>query len=209
MNCLIVSAAKIENYETIKKLIPDNCFVIVCDGGLNHVEKLGITPNLIVGDFDSHEKPETSIETIELPCEKDDTDTFFAVKEAFKRGYRNFTLVGLIGQRFDHSLCNLSILMWLFEQNCKAVMIDDFSEMTIIGPETLKSPATITDSYSYFSLMLPSGDIEGLTIKDAKYNLDNTDMKAAYQFGISNEVPSGKISKVSLRKGKILLVKVW
>lgn len=39
-----------------------------------------------MGDFDSHNNPNLDVETIVLPCEKDDTDTVFAVKEALKRG---------------------------------------------------------------------------------------------------------------------------
>lgn len=50
-------------------------------------------PGLIVGDFDSHENPHLDVETIVLPCEKDDTDTVFAVKEAMKRGYTDFLLI--------------------------------------------------------------------------------------------------------------------
>ena len=81
--CVIFGAAKIQNYEQIKKnLLPDDFFVF-CDGGLAHSKELKIEPDLIVGDFDSFEKPDTNSETIVLPCEKDDTDSFFAVKEAF------------------------------------------------------------------------------------------------------------------------------
>lgn len=34
-------------------------------------------PNLIVGEFDSHENPQLDVETIVLPCEKDDTVEIF------------------------------------------------------------------------------------------------------------------------------------
>jgi len=209
MNCVIIGAAKIENYNKIKSYVNSDDYIIVCDGGLNHLKELNVTPNLIIGDFDSHQKPETSIETIQLPCEKDDTDTFYAVKEAYRRGYKSFTLVGVVGQRFDHTLCNLSILLWLYEENCSAVIIDDYSEMNLIGPETLKNPATISDSYSYFSLMLPCGDVSGVTITNAKYPLNKADIKSSYQFGISNEVIKGNEAFVSVEKGKLLLIKVW
>ena len=85
--CVIVGGAPIDNINVIKSYIKDNDYIICCDCGLRHCAPLGITPNLIVGDFDSYDNPMVSTETIVLPCEKDDTDSFFAVKEAYKRGH--------------------------------------------------------------------------------------------------------------------------
>lgn len=70
-------------------------------------------PALIVGDFDSHCNPHLDVETIVLPCEKDDTDTVFAVKTMVQRGYDDFLLIGVIGARLDHTLGNVSILLYL------------------------------------------------------------------------------------------------
>ena len=72
-------------------------FIVFCDSGLNHLESLQVNPGLIVGDFDSHDNPHLGVETIVLPCEKDDTDTVFAVKEAIKRGFDDFLLIGVVG----------------------------------------------------------------------------------------------------------------
>ena len=79
--CVIVGGADINNYEFIREHLCADDFVIFCDSGLKHLEQLQVKPSLIVGDFDSHENPHLDVETIVLPCEKDDTDTVFAVKE--------------------------------------------------------------------------------------------------------------------------------
>ena len=109
--CVIIGNANINNYTVIKKYLSKDDFYIFCDGGLKHREALNIEPNLIIGDFDSHPNPNLPIETIVLPCEKDDTDTVYAVKEAVSRGFSDFLLIGVIGERFDHSLGNISILL--------------------------------------------------------------------------------------------------
>lgn len=57
---------------------------------MRHQKALGAEPDLIVGDFDSHEKPETDRETIVLPVKKDDTDTVFAAKRPCAGGSTNF-----------------------------------------------------------------------------------------------------------------------
>ena len=109
--CVIAGGAPIEDYTVIRSLLSPDDFVIFCDSGLRHLEKLGVSPSLIVGDFDSYDGPRPDAETITLPCIKDDTDSFFAVKEAVKRGFEEFLLIGVTGGRLDHTLGNLSILL--------------------------------------------------------------------------------------------------
>ena len=203
--CVIVGGADINNYDYIRKQLSVDDFVVYCDSGLKHLEALRISPSLIVGDFDSHENPHLDVETIVLPCEKDDTDTVFAVKEAIKRGLADILLIGVIGARFDHSLGNVSILLYLDSLGIKGKIIDDYSEMELVSSE----PAYIDDSYSFFSLLNVSGTAGGITIENAKYPLNNAEITCEYQYGISNEVLSGRTAKVTVSSGKLLLVKCY
>ena len=201
--CVIVGGADISNYDRIIAHIKSDDFVIFCDSGLKHMEKLAVKPSLIVGDFDSHENPHLDVETIVLPCEKDDTDTVFAVKEAIRRGYTDFLLIGVIGARLDHTLGNVYILEYLDELGLKGKIIDDYSEMALVSRE----PAYIEDLYAFFSLINITGIAKGITIENAKYPLKDGEITCGYQYGISNEVISGKIAKVSIQDGKLLLIK--
>jgi len=157
-----------------------------------------------VGDFDSHENPHLDIETIILPCEKDDTDTVFAVKEALSRGFQDFLLVGVIGGRLDHTLGNLSLLLMLDGLGKTAAALDDFSEMEIVSGQ----PVQIEDCFAYFSLLNISGTAQGITIRNAKYPLAEAEISCEYQYGISNEVLPGKIAVVTVNHGRLLLIKV-
>ena len=120
--CVIVGGADINNYGFIREKLCADDHVIFCDSGLKHLENLQVQPSLIVGDFDSHENPHLEVETIVLPCEKDDTDTVFAVKEAIKRGFDDFLLIGVVGARLDHTLGNVSILLYLDSLGKKGCM---------------------------------------------------------------------------------------
>ena len=202
--CVIVGGANINNYDFIREKLSADDYIIFCDSGLKHMENLRVQPSLIVGDFDSHENPQLDVETIVLPCEKDDTDTVYAVKEAIKRGYDNFLLIGVVGARLDHTLGNVSILLYLDSLGKKGCIIDDYSKMEIVSNE----PAYIEDSYSFFSLLNISGTAKGITIENAKYPLENGEITCEYQYGISNEVLCGETAKVSVCKGKLLLIKV-
>lgn len=201
--CVIVGGAPIDNINVIKAYIKDNDYIICCDCGLRHCAPLGITPNLIVGDFDSYDNPMVSTETIVLPCEKDDTDSFFAVKEAYKRGFTDFLLVGFFGARMDHTLGNISILLWLANRNVKALAIDDYSEIEIVSD----IPVEIPDTFSYFSLITLTGDAQGVNILNAKYPLENGTINCEYQYAVSNEVIPNQVAKVYVKEGKLLLIK--
>ncbi len=202
--CVIVGGAAIDNYEFVKSCLRDDDFFVFCDSGLKHMDALGVQADLIVGDFDSHENPHLFVETIVLPCEKDDTDTVYAVKEAVKRGFSEFLLVGTVGGRLDHTLGNVSILLYLDSLGKKAQLIDDYSEMEIVS----KEPVFIEDRYAYFSLLNITGLAEGVTIRNAKYPLENAAITCEYQYGISNEPLPGKTAQVSVANGRLLLIKV-
>lgn len=202
--CVIVGGAGINNYEYIRSRLRADDFTVFCDSGLKHMENLQVKPDLIVGDFDSHHNPHLETETIVLPREKDDTDSVFAVKEAVKRGYEDFLLVGVIGERLDHTLGNLSILLYLESLGKKGVIVDDYSEMEIVSKEM----AYIEDTCSFFSLLNISGTARGITVEKAKYPLENGEITCRYQYGISNEVLPGETARVSVGEGKLLLIKV-
>lgn len=202
--CVIVGGAEIDRYDIVRARLRDDDFFVFCDSGLRHAEGLGASPDLIVGDFDSHENPHMDVETIVLPREKDDTDTFFAAKEMLSHGFEEFLLVGVIGARLDHTLANLSILLMLDTAGKTAKAVDDYSEMEIVS----SGPAFIEDTYSFFSLLNITGEAEGVTIENAKYPLENAAIECDYQYAVSNEVLPGKVARVSVAKGRLLLIKV-
>ena len=203
--CVIVGGADIRNYDFIRETLCGEDYVIFCDSGLKHLEQLQVAPSLIVGDFDSHENPHLDVETIVLPCEKDDTDTVYAVKEAIKRGFEDFLLIGVVGARLDHTLGNVSILLYLDSLGKKGSIIDDYSEMEIVSDE----PVSICDRYAFFSLLNITGCAKGITITGAKYPLNGGEITCEYQYGVSNEVLPGETAQVSVTCGKLLLIKVW
>lgn len=203
--CVIVGGADINRTERVRSMLREDDYVIYCDSGLRHMEALEAKPSLIVGDFDSHEKPDLPVETIVLPRAKDDTDTVYAVKEALKRGFEDFLLIGVIGARLDHTLGNVSILLMLDSLGKKAVIVDDYSEMGIVSREK----AVIDDSVSYFSLLVVDGAARGITITGAKFPLSDAEITPDYQYGVSNEVLPGQAAAVNVKEGRLLLVKVY
>ena len=89
--------------------------VVAADGGARFLLDQGITPDLVVGDFDSL-APEyvarleaAGVELIRHPVRKDRTDGEMAVDEALRRGAGEVVLAGALGA-LDHTLGHLAIL---------------------------------------------------------------------------------------------------
>lgn len=203
MRCVIIGGAEINDTPAIKKYLRHDDYIICCDSGLYNAEKLDIAFDLIVGDFDSHPRPQSDAETIVLPCEKDDTDTVYAAKVAVSRGFDEFLLLGAAGERLDHTLGNISLLLYLYDRGKSAVLADDFSEMEIVGQQ----PVEVSCGFSYFSLLAFCGKAQGVTVAGAKYPLENAEIDCDYPYGISNQV-TGEKAVISVKKGRLLLVKV-
>lgn len=203
-NCVIVGGAPISDYSSITPYLSPDDFYIYCDSGLSHEPFLGFPPSLIVGDFDSHPNPGREVETRTLPREKDDTDTFYAAKIGVERGFKSFILLGATGRRLDHTLGNVSILLYLDSLGLKGKIVDSLSEMEILSRE----PLFISPEFPYFSLLAIDGTARGVDISNAKFPLANAEITPDYQYGISNEVIPGKISRVSVSDGRLLLIRV-
>lgn len=202
--CVIIGSSDINNIDFVRSVLKEDDYYIFCDAGVRHKDALCVTPSLIVGDFDSADNPNLDVETIVLPCEKDDTDTFYAVKEGVKHGFTDFLLLGVVGRRLDHTLGNVSILLYLHKKGFNAQIIDDYSIMEIAD----ENEKEIKPAYPYFSLMNVSGDVSGVTIKNAKYELSDADIMCDYQYALSNETVDGKTALVSIKNGKMLLIKL-
>ena len=203
MRCVIVGGAKIRDYERARSYLRGDDYVIYCDSGLSHMEGLGAKPSLIVGDFDSYDDPHLDVETITLPVAKDDTDTVYAMREGMKRGCKEFLLLGVIGSRLDHTLVNAYILTSLENRGCHGIIIDDHSEIEIVS-----SMAEVDDSYPFFSLVAMEGDARGVTIRNAKFEIEDAVIGPDYQYATSNEPLPGKTAEITVKDGRLLLIKI-
>lgn len=202
--CVVIGGADIGNYEAVRSYLRPDDFIVCCDSGLKHRDGLGVKPDLIIGDFDSFDNPGLPVETIVLPCEKDDTDTMAAIREMVKRGFDDFLLTGILGGRMDHTLGNVYILLWLKNRGKRGLAVDDYSELEIVLPGEI---AKVSPKHPYFSLLIIAGDALGVTIKNAKYSLENASVIPEYQYTVSNEPLPGQTAEVSLTKGVLLLIR--
>ena len=197
-NCIIFCAA---DFHTLAAPIEQDDFIIAADGGLKHVQALGITPNGILGDFDSlGYTPEGS--TV-FPVEKDDTDAMLAVRKGLQLGYKTFYLYGsLDGPRLDHTVANFQTLQFLCDHGAYGYLIGKDYMVTVLKDGVLRFPAGCTGIFSVFCM---GADATGVTVKGGKYEADNVTLSAGFPLGVSNHFEGNEVT-VSVEKGSLLIL---
>ena len=162
-------------------------FIVACDAGYRNAAKLGVRPDLIVGDFDSAPQPETDRETIVLPHVKDDTDTQFAARWLVEHGYEEVTLLGALGgARIEHMFANVSTGLFLAMHGIKTILADARSEMHYLLPG--KELVLERKDWMYLSVFALGAPMTGVALQGVYYPLENATLSELdYPLGTSNE----------------------
>jgi thiamine pyrophosphokinase len=176
-------------------------FLIAADGGLRHLEALGLTPSAIIGDFDSLGFTPTNATV--FPVEKDDTDAMLAVRKALELGYKEILLYGALdGPRLDHTIANLQTLQFLADNGAVGYLVGNDYIATVLKNSTLSFPETATGILSVFCM---GKDAHGVTLTGLKYPLFDGTLQAGFPLGVSNHF-IGASATVQVTNGSLLLL---
>ena len=180
--------------------------VIVCaDSGLDYARRCGLSPSVVLGDFDSYQgQLPSDAELIRLPAEKDDTDAMFAVRLGLQRGIREFLIAGGIGGRLDHTLGAVQTLNYIVSRGARASMSDGKQYVEVLDGPTER--IYIADGKKYCSLIALSPRVEGITLQGFKYPLTEGWLSYDYPLGVSNEIVSRRAC-LSLTKGRLAVIR--
>ncbi len=237
--CVIIGASPLISPDIIRENIKSGDFVVCADGGCQASAAAGIVPQLVIGDFDSCIQPDADqlpsvCEVIQLPREKDDTDTMYCVRTCIDRGYGEFVLLGMTGGRCDHTYANFCVLLYLAQRGCSAVMKDAYTEIraAVEGsvlyfdptgkllsgdqgtfaresdsvPEDKENSGRREDMSGVKFSVFPFGCEEcEVTLRGFQYELERGVLRSEFPLGISNEFTSGK-AEVYVHRGSALLM---
>ncbi len=199
--CIIISGGEFDIASDYK--ITEEDFVIACDKGYEYAKRLGIEPDLILGDFDSYEgRIDDSKDVLRYSSDKDDTDTMIAIKLAISKAYKRIDLLSSLGGRLDHLYANISSLRYALDKgvDCRIVGRDEIVRLVENGEIMLEK----IDNFS-LSIFSMSDISKGVSIKGAKYELDDFDITNALPIGISNEWVENTV-KISVKEGILLII---
>lgn len=182
--------------------VPENTLVIAADRGLAHLEKRGVVPHLIVGDFDSLGRIPQGEHIIRHPVEKDDTDMMLAVKTGLEQGCRRFLLYGGLGGRLDHTYSNLQTLVYLARHGASGWLLGQGMAVTALRNGRMDFAPGRDGSLSVFC---PDGEARGVTLTGLYYPLHDAVLTSAFPLGVSNQF-TGQAASVSVEDGTLLLM---
>lgn len=200
----IIANGTIDDINFHKNLLKDVDIIICADGGAYNAKKMGIVPDYIIGDLDSASSSiiqffKNEAEIIEDP-DQYKTDLEKALSLAESLNPCEILILGAIGDRIDHTIANIWCLNYI-KTDVKAQIIDEKNSI-----ELVENSMDITGDKDDIVSIIPLTDVSGLTYKGMKWLLSNADAKYGW-FGISNRL-SEKNAKVSLTKGKLLVIRV-
>lgn len=199
--CLIISGGEFAPLPLYLKYD----YVIACDHGYDYAIRLGITPDLIIGDFDSCDTDVKSIKGIPVetfPVAKDDTDTMLAVKRAISQGLSHIVLVCALGARFDHTMANIQSMAYAASHGCKCELYAGDEYFCTLTKGSANFPAKENLSFSVFSL---TDSCTGVSITGAEYECSDVTLSNTFPLGVSNKWKEDAIT-VSLTEGILLIV---
>lgn len=180
----------------------DRDLIIAADGGLKNTQKFNLTPDFIVGDFDSLKYTPTGKNVIKHPVKKDETDTVLAVNTALENGCDNFLIFGCLGGRLDQTLASVQTAAYITEKGFNAVFVGDEAYLTVIKNGEIRFSA---ENKGIISVFAYSQIAEGVSEENLLYSLQNATLTADYPLGVSNEF-IGKDAVVSVENGLICVV---
>lgn len=179
--------------------------IIAADSGLLHAAALGLSPAIVVGDYDSlghAPKVDAGVEVITVPAEKDETDTQLAVQVALARGADEIHILGGLSGRLDHTLSNLSILEELANQKVRAMIEDGQNRVRLLRNDSTILPRS---GYTYVSLLALDPVVRGVEIDGVKYPLKGAKLTRSLGYAVSNEI-TGNCCFIAVRRGAIWIV---
>lgn len=175
--------------------------IIAADAGYRICLREGISPDLLLGDFDSMEPPAGFAQVRRLPVEKDDTDTLAALKAGLEQLCDAFYIYGGTGgKRLDHTLANLQSLLFLRRRGARGFLYDDDFVWTVLENEALTVPRTV--DWGLFSAFCLGDRAEGVDEEGFQYPLKDAVLTPEFPLGVSNHILEPE-ARITVRKGAL------
>lgn len=204
----IVVNGEVKDYKKFKGSLESYDYLVAADGGANHLYKINITPNSIVGDMDSINQDakeffmKRNTEFIKFQTEKDMTDSQLSILKILENGYKHIDMFAAYGDRVDHFLANLDLLFFTKKIGLNMTIMNENNRIFLVSEGKTFIDAKVGQTVSFNNI---SGDIYGITLDGFKYLLDDADIKQGSSLLTSNIAIKNNPS-IEIKKGNLLCV---
>lgn len=205
MHCVIIAGSPETDSNFIKRFVKDSDYVICADRGYFFAKNAGITPDVIVGDFDSYSDSDSipsNCEVVTLNPVKDDTDTVHSIDIALEKGYKDITIFGAIGGRIDHSFANISALEYLHRKGARGELLSEKERIEFLSKGEYYYSGYNGKTFSLF----PFGcNKVCVSYSGVKYPLNKYFIESHIPLGVSNVFLSENC-KINIYDGNAILI---
>jgi len=194
----LIANGAFDNPFALAPLVRSYQSIVAVDGGLVHCHAMGITPDLIVGDFDSippdllQKYPQVPVQA--FPKHKDQTDLELAIQFVYRPEVERIAVFGALGKRIDHTLSNLHILRRypgkiIFENHDESVFcVQGSQEITTFPGQTIS--------------LIQLGDVKGITTKGLHWELNKARFDKFF-YSLSN-IAQGSSFQIAIEEGDLI-----
>lgn len=206
---VIFANGTLQNPEQAREALRSEDVLIAADGGALHCLALGLTPSIVIGDFDSMSEQEVQaleareVQLIRHPAHKDYTDLELALQHALETGMHEVLILGALGARWDQTIANLLLPVSGELAAIQISMLDGPQEVFFLQPgHEYQLRGKKGDTLSLIPLC---GDVKGIYTQGLEYPLHGETLYFGATRGISN-VFIEDIAHISLENGSLLCV---
>jgi thiamine pyrophosphokinase len=206
-SALIFAAVHVTPTPRLKARLPLNAFVVAADHGAANALAFGLTPDVVVGDFDSID-PETQavldrrkVQIEAYPRDKEQTDGQLAIERALQSEAKELFLVGFLGgPRLDMTIANVLLLT---RTSARATLLDELNECTLLNATDHQAWHPDPDERISIVPITPTAQ---LTTQGLRWPLSDETLYLGDTRGISNE-PVSTEARVDVGRGSALLIR--
>jgi thiamine pyrophosphokinase len=181
--------------------------VIAADGGVSHINSLGLKPDFIIGDLDSADEAllqqlaDSGVELLKYSRDKDETDLELALLFSLGINEEDILIFGGIGGRWDHSLANILLLAHPKFKDREITFVDEGQRLWLVHnyTEIRGSPGDL------ISLIPVDGQVEVSFTKGLRWQLQDEMLLPGPTRGISNEMTSNR-AEIMVAQGRLICV---
>lgn len=179
-------------------------FIVAVDAGYSYLSRIGVIPDLVIGDFDSLSYVPDHPHVKRFPCCKDKSDIEIAFDEASVLGFDLILVYGCLGGRLDFTFAVYQLLCRFTRGAALVYAVGMDFVVCILDGDVRKSICFDKHAQGTLSLFAFTPEVHGVEEIGLEYTLDKVILRNDDPLGVSNAFQSTP-SKVSIQSGTALL----
>lgn len=212
MRTVIIANGDAPTVEDIRRWLRAGDRLICADGGARAATRLGLMPQVVIGDFDSLSEDDLQhlagrgAALHRYPAHKDETDLELALNHAVASlagEPGEIVILGALGGRLDQTIANVMLLAMPALAGAHVLIAAGNEQTFLITPD---QPADLRGTPGDIVSLIPfGGDARGVRSEGLEYPLRDEPLIFGPARGVSN-VMLGHRARVTIREGRLLCV---